>query len=178
MLSQQDKEVENRPPHQKVVYIKRLRLKLMQISLLYSLIFWLLSFVLKVKQINQLSYQFLWLLTIALTLSFSFFCVQRALNPYYFDHTIGYLDLQQAKKVRSFSLLFSGLIIVTSTIYNIKTLLFNQTDPSGLESIADLYWYLRWLLPFFSLLMPLIFSILPRLILKYEVKDNGPKKSM
>lgn len=157
----------------RLVCNRALRLELMEKTVLLSILFNLLS--LPYRYINHYPAipGFYLLLLMASFLCFTYFLILRSQNPRAFDRSHAYLNYDHAISTRRWSWMLALLFIVAFWLFKGLEL---YNGPQTLNELwnasqhSRLLLALTFLAPLYTLIAPLIFSLIPKLILKYEVQ--------
>lgn len=157
----------------RLVCYRALRLELMQRTVLFSVLFNFLALPYRYLGLFPAIPGFYLLLLMASFLCFAYFLIIRSQNPRVFDRSHAYLNYDHAVSTRRLVWMLTLLFILAFWLF--KTLEIY----SGPQSLKDLWnlsqrsrliLLMTYLAPLYALIAPLLFSLIPKLILKYEVQ--------
>lgn len=162
--------------HNVEIYVNRYKLEYMQIVLLYLIIGWIITIPIRIivtgTMLNTAFFIFSSIVGIAYILS------NKKIKNYYYDKK-DFINLHSVCKLRKISWILWSIFVIVCTLFttaiqfgsNIWFLsAINISGPYNLALIL-----IRYALPFISIIIPLIFNIAPKLILKYEVGEDNEK---
>lgn len=152
------------------VYINKLKLEYLQIILLYSIIAWIFTIPIKIMGVEILLNLLFFIFCMAF--GFSFFKLYRKSEPEYFN-TQSYISIGRAYKIRKtawvlwFLFIAATVLLTTGLQFGSNIWFSRRVNISGPYQFAVIV--LKYLIPFVSIIIPLIINVAPKLILRYEV---------
>ncbi len=157
----------------KMVYINKFRIELMQAALLYVLIAWIISMPLSVMGIGMLLNFLLLIVVVAIGIIYLALHVKK--ESQYLGKT-SFFNIQNVMRYRKMAWLIWGLFILVSVLGNTAILFGSDIWFSRTISITGPYQFAiiatKYALPVLSILIPLLFNTSLKLIQKHEVNEQ------
>jgi len=152
------------------VYINKYKLEYLQIVLLYSIIAWIVTIPLKIIGAGILINLLFFILSFIIGIFYFQLCRKEKVEYFSIE---SFLNIQRAYKIRKIAwilwLLFivSSILLTTAVQFGSNIWFSRPVNISGPYQFAVMV--LRYMLPFISIIFPLIINAAPKLILRYEV---------
>jgi hypothetical protein len=159
----------------RLVYVNRYLLEYVQMALLYLLIAWIVVMPIQILHMGVLLHLVLLVLIALIGLAYLILLTLKRRGSGFWQKTAT-LDLQAAFTLRKIGWLVWGLFIIISVGFT-TALQFGSNIWFGRPiEIAGPYQFavvaIRYALPFFSILVPMLLVLSPKLITKHEVDDH------
>lgn len=159
------------------VHINKYKLEYIQIVLLYSIIAWIITIPVSVIGIGIILNIVFFICSV--TIGIKYLQLNTKGESEYFQCK-SFINIQFAFKVRKIAWIIWFLFIVVSTLFTTAIQFGSNIWFSRPVSITGPYQFavvaISYLLPFISIIMPLIFNVAPKLILRYEVGEYNENK--
>jgi hypothetical protein len=159
------------------VYANKYKLEYIQIILLYSIIAWVLTMPLRIIGLGIVWNMIFFIISIVIGIWY--FTLNKKGDSKYFQLK-SFISVEAAFKMRKSAWIIWSLYIIISTLFSTalyfgSNIWFSRpviiTGPYEFVGVA-----IRFLLPLITMIIPLIFNVAPRLILKYEVGEDNEDK--
>jgi hypothetical protein len=159
------------------VYANKYKLEYIQIILLYSIIAWILTMPLRIIGLGIVWNMIFFIISIVIGIWY--FTLNKKGDSKYFQLK-SFISVEAAFKMRKSAWIIWSLYIIISTLFSTalyfgSNIWFSRpviiTGPYEFVGVA-----IRFLLPLITMIIPLIFNVAPRLILKYEVGEDNEDK--
>jgi hypothetical protein len=159
------------------VYVNRYKLEYTQIALLYSIIAWILTIPIRI-----VSRGIIWDLVLfisSIIIGIRYFKLRAKKDNGYFQYK-SFINIRLAHKSGKIAWIIWLVYIVVASLYTTairfgSNIWFSRpvsiTGPYQFAEIAIVY-----LIPFITIILPLLFNVAPKLILKYEVGEDNENK--
>ncbi|EJO5348651.1 hypothetical protein NRP93_002782 [Clostridium botulinum] len=160
------------------VYINKYKLEYIQSVLLYFIIVWIITIPLGIIRMGTMLNIFLFILVVAIS-TYYVLLIRKNKNTKYLENK-GFININNANKRRNIAWIIWTLYIVVSIIFTTgiyfgSNIWFQRRikidGPYNFAAIIT-----RYMLPFISIIIPLGFNKVSKLILKYEVGDQDEFK--
>lgn len=157
------------------IYVFRYILELVQIALLYLLIAWIIVLPLQIIGMGTKLHDLLLISIVVLGVLYIALLIIKRVWPVLLRKTAA-MDLQAGLRFRNIGWLIWGLFILGSLLFT-TALEFASNIWFGYPvKIGGPYQFavlaVRYALPFFSVIIPLMLQVSPKLIIKYEVRAD------
>lgn len=157
------------------IYVFRYSLEFVQIALLYLLIAWIVILPLQIIHMGGMLHFLLLISTVVIGVLYITLLIFQRVKPGLLQKTAT-LDLQAAFRFRKIGWLIWGLFILVWLLFT-TALEFGSNIWFGHPvKIGGPYQFavlaVRYALPFFSVLLPMMLHVSPKLIMKYEVRED------
>jgi hypothetical protein len=159
------------------VYANKYKLEYIQIVLLYSIVAWILTMPLRIIGLGIVWNMIFFIISI--TMGIWYFTLSTKKDSEYCQFK-SFINIEAAFKMRKGAWIIWSLYIIVSTLFSTaiyfgSNIWFSRpviiTGPYEFAVVA-----IRFLLPLITMIIPLIFNVAPRLILKYEVGEDDENK--
>lgn len=156
------------------IYINKYKLEYMQIVLLYLIIAWIITIPIKIIGAGTILNGFFFVFSTIVGIAYVL--LNRKIKGCYCERK-AFINLHSICKLRRIVWILWSIFIVVCTLFTTaiqfgsNIWFFNAINISGPYNFALIA--IRYMLPFMSIIIPLIFNIAPKLILKYEVGENN-----
>lgn len=159
------------------VYINKYKLEYIQIVLLYFIIAWIITIPLGI--IGEGGILNIVLLISSFTIGIWYILLnKKGEHPY--SQSTAFINLQFIFKIKKITWIIWLLFILVSTLYTTAIFFGSNIWFSRPIKIMGPYQFaeitIRYMLPFISIIFPLIFNVAPKLISRYEVGENNENK--
>ncbi|CAM3367401.1 hypothetical protein EDM52_09795 [Brevibacillus invocatus] len=150
-------------------------LEFVQITLLYLLIAWIIVLPLQIIHMGGMLHLLLLISIAVVGLLYITLLIIKRMNPGIMQKT-AVLDLQAAFRFRKIGWLIWGLFVLvwllftTALEFGSNIWFWRQVKIGGPYQFAVLA--VRYALPFFSVILPMLLHVSPKLIMKYEVHED------
>jgi hypothetical protein len=159
------------------VYANKYKLEYIQIILLYSIIAWILTMPLRIIGLGIVWNMIFFIISI--TIGIWYFTLSTKRDSEYFQLK-SFISVEAAFKMRKSAWIIWSLYIIISTLFSTALYFGSNIWFSRPVIITGPYQFavvaIRFLLPLITMIIPLIFNVAPRLILKYEVGEDDENK--
>jgi hypothetical protein len=161
----------------KQLYVNKYKLEYIQIVLLYSIIAWIVTIPHRIMGIG-----FAWNTSLgicSIVIATWYFILTTKKEHEYFQCK-SFINIQTAYKSRKMAWIIWTMYIIVSAVYTTAIRFGSNIWFSRPVSITGPYQFaeiaINYILPFISIIIPLIFNVAPNLILKYEVGEDDENK--
>lgn len=157
----------------RTIYVNRFKLEFVQISLLYTLIAWIVTMPLQIKGIGILLNGALLVISVMIGI---WYVVLHAKKQAKYMKRTAIVDMKAAFTWRKLAWVLWTIFICMSILYNTALHYGSNLWFARPVSITGPYQFamvaITYAIPFVSILVPLLFHIAPKLMMKYEVGEE------
>jgi len=157
----------------KKVYVNKYKLEYIQIILLYFIIAWIITIPIRIIGMGFFLNTILFICCIIIGIKYFKLNTKR---EYEYFECKSFINIQFAFKKRKIAWIIWILFIVFSTLLTTGVQFGSNIWFSRPVSISGPYQFaqviIRYLSPIISIIIPLVFNVAPKLILKYEVGED------
>jgi hypothetical protein len=161
----------------KQLYVNKYKLEYIQIVLLYSIIAWIVTIPLRIMGVGVVWNTNLFICSIVIGI---WYFILTTKKEHEYLQCKSFMNIQITYKSRKMAWIIWTLYIIVSIVYTTAIRFGSNIWLSRPVSITGPYQFaeiaISYMLPFISIIIPLIFNVAPNLILKYEVGEDDENK--
>lgn len=157
------------------VYVSQYSVEYVQIALLYALIAWIVSMPLRVVGTGAVIHSLFFVISLLIGVVYLVLLVR--LRDQAFREKRAFLNMRFAYSLRKKGWWLWAVFILVSVLYTTAVRFgsniwfWREVQISGPYQLAEMA--IPYILPFFSLIVPLLLHVSPKLMRKYEVDEDG-----